>query len=465
MTIRFQMPIAYAIGSTNSAGNILPGTQLRFYDVGTTTPKTVYSDKELNTSITQPIAADSAGRFPDIYLSGLYKVRWETSAEVEIDTWDYVDPGIGVGSGGGFLAVADGGTGAGTAGGALANLGGASQEGLDDEIAAREALDVRVVTLETASAFVTPGGRLTLTSATPVLTSDVTAATTVYYTPYLHNRVPLWDGSQWTLTEVDEVSQTLADTTKSPAGAAVSSNYDMFVWNDSGTVRCTRGPAWSNATARGTGAGTTELERIDGFYTNKQNITNGPLANTGLYVGTISTNASTQLAMMFAPAAAAGGSANRLDVWNMYNRVDVCSTCRDSTDSWTYTTATWRAANAGAASGVAYRVTLVRGLDEEMVDALHSALSTNSTSATERNTGVGLDATNAIASGSLTGSGNATSTAALLNTRATWTGLAGLGSHFIQALEYSTASGTCTWYGDNGAATVYQAGLVVRTRM
>lgn len=457
MTMRMQWPIAYSLGSSG----ILTGTQLRFYDPSTTTPKTVYSDKELSTSITQPIACDSAGRFPDIYLSGVYKVRWETTAGTEIDTWDYVDPGLSSGSSG-ILAIANGGTGATTAGAALTALGGAPQTGLDSEISARQALDTRVTVLENAAAFIIPGGRLTLTASTPVLTSSVTAATTVYYTPYHHNRVPLWNGTQWILTEVDEVSQALSDNTKSPAAAGTSANYDMFVWNDSGTVRCTRGPAWSSGTARGTGAGTTELERVDGFYLNKVAISNGPAANRGLYVGTISTNGSTQLAMNMLPSAAAGGGANRLDVWNMYNRVDVSAVSRDSDNSWNYTTATIRAANGNNSN----RITFVRGLNEDAAVARYQGYAGNSNNNVTWRIGIGLDATNAFADGSTPGIGVSNGTAAdLVGATAHYDGLPGLGSHFLQALEYSEASGTTTWYGDNNEPTLTQMALSLRMRM
>ena len=45
--------------------------------------------------------------------------------------------------------------------------------------------------LNIAQAGVSPGGRLTLTSGTPVTTSDVTSATTIYYTPAVHNIIVL----------------------------------------------------------------------------------------------------------------------------------------------------------------------------------------------------------------------------------------------------------------------------------
>jgi hypothetical protein len=307
-----------------------------------------------------------------------------------------------------------------------------------------------------------PGGRLTLTTAIPVLTSDVTAATTVFYTPYKHNYIRLYNGASWQVVQFSELSQTLADATKSPAAGAVSSLYDMFVWNDAGTLRCTRGPAWSTAITRGTGAGTTELEQVDGTWVNKIAITNGPAARRGAYVGTIATSASGangQLNMMFFPAAAAGGSGNRLDVWNMYNRVSVASTCRDSTDSWNYTTATWRSAN----NSTANRITAVCGLNEDAVLATGNMFATNSSTNVAIKSALGLDSTSAITG--LTGSVQGDSLVIPGQMISLYAGLLGLGSHFVQLLEFSAATGTTTYYGDNATPLNLQSGLQLNWRM
>lgn len=301
-----------------------------------------------------------------------------------------------------------------------------------------------------------PGGRLTLTTAVPVLVSDVTAATTVFYSPYKHNYIRLYNGTSWQVVQFSELSQTLADNTKSPAAGAVSSVYDMFVWNDAGTLRCTRGPAWATAVTRGTGAGTTELVRVDGTWLNNVAITNGPAAQRGTYVGTIATSASGangQLNMMFFPAAAAGGSGNRLDVWNMYNRVSVASTCRDNTDTWTYTTATWRSMNNNSAN----RITVVCGLNEDAISVVATTAG-YSTAAIQYSNGIGLDSTSAFSG--LPGIQNHAAGANVPRPLvANYRGLVGLGSHFLQAIEYSVASGITTWLGDNAQPTVYQAGI------
>jgi hypothetical protein len=88
-------------------------------------------------------------------------------------------------------------------------------------------------------------GRLTLTSGTPVTTSDVTAATTLYYTPYNGNRISLYDGtSAWTTLTFNELSLALTNYT-------ANSNYDIWAYNNSGTVAL-ESTIWTNNTTRAT---------------------------------------------------------------------------------------------------------------------------------------------------------------------------------------------------------------------
>ena len=301
-----------------------------------------------------------------------------------------------------------------------------------------------------------PGGRLSIESGVPVSTSDQTGKTTVYYEAYIHGRVPVWNGVNWSDIQAFGLSQALSNNTTSPAATTANNVYDLFVWDNGGTPTLSRGPAWSSATSRGTGAGTTELERVQGVYLNKVAITNGPAANRGTYVGTIATDASNQLNMMFAPAAAAGGTANRLDVWNMYNRVNVASLVRDSTDTWDYGTATWRAANNSNNN----RVTFVCGLNEDIVDAEYMAnVSTNSSRSTY--VGVCLDATNTFTGlpGSLNVNNNDPQPIS-----ARWAGYPGLGRHFIQETEQGDGGSVISWVGDDGNSAV-QSGMIFLARM
>lgn len=86
---RFLDPTAQAAGDT---GTPLSGAKLYFYESGTSTPKDTYSDSGLTTPNANPVVADSAGRFGDIFLtSGAYKVVLQTSAGVTVKTQDPVE--------------------------------------------------------------------------------------------------------------------------------------------------------------------------------------------------------------------------------------------------------------------------------------------------------------------------------------------------------------------------------------
>lgn len=305
-----------------------------------------------------------------------------------------------------------------------------------------------------ASGGGSPQGRLTLTSATPVLTTTVSGATTVYYALYSGRYVPLYNGSAFVMTDIGgELSQATTDTTKSPAAAAANSNYDLFLWSDGGTYRCTRGPAWTSDTARGTGAGTTELERVTGIWVNKIAITNGPAAQRGTYVGTIRTNGSSTVDYIFG-ALAAGGTAGLFNVWNMYNRVNVATQVRDSTNSWTYQTRTWRAPNGNATM----RVSFVRGLDEDAVTGRYSASGTAGVSS-DYAVGVGVDSTSAFS-----GITAYLNTSSQVPSSAFYEGLPGIGFHYLSALEtVVTITNAATFFGDANLAEI-QTGFAVTLR-
>lgn len=172
---------------------------------------------------------------------------------------------------------------------------------------------------------VTPQGRITLASATPVMSASQASASTIYYTPAVGNMVPIYDGTDMVPTVFTELSQATTDTTKSPAAVAATKIYDLFVWNDAGTIRCTRGPAWTNATTRGY-----TFTVVNGIALNTSAITNGPAALRGTWVGTIASNASSTIDYIFG-ASGNGGVAARLMVWNTYNRVNVGTSVVDNT--------------------------------------------------------------------------------------------------------------------------------------
>jgi microcystin-dependent protein len=76
----------------DGSGIPFAGGKMYVYLAGTTTPASLYGDSGLVTPLTNPVIADSAGRFPEMYAaSGVsYKLVLKTSADVAVWTADNV---------------------------------------------------------------------------------------------------------------------------------------------------------------------------------------------------------------------------------------------------------------------------------------------------------------------------------------------------------------------------------------
>lgn len=84
---RFSNPVAqYSDGD----GVPLPGSELSFFEPGTTTDKDTFSDSGLTTANSNPVVADSDGRIPSIFLDGTYAVVLKNAAGSTIWTRDPV---------------------------------------------------------------------------------------------------------------------------------------------------------------------------------------------------------------------------------------------------------------------------------------------------------------------------------------------------------------------------------------
>jgi hypothetical protein len=155
------------------------------------------------------------------------------------------------------------------------------------------------------SAHVTPftcNGRMTLTSGTPVTTSDVSDAGTLYFCPFRGNRIALYDGAAW--QEISFVEKSI-----SLSGLTVSKNYDLFGYLDTGDLALEL-LVWTNDTTRATG-----LSTQDGIY-----IENGD--ETRRYLGTIRIESDGNC----------DDSAAMRHVWNYYNQIEKNLVARESTE-------------------------------------------------------------------------------------------------------------------------------------
>jgi len=279
----------------------------------------------------------------------------------------------------------------------------------------------------------TPGGRLTLATGTPVTTADQTGKTTIYYTPYMGDKIPIYNGSSFTNTTFTELSVATSDTTKSPAAIGASKVNDWFVWNDGGTIRIGHGPDWTDDNTRSAG---TALTMVNGIYLNNATITNGPAASRGTYVGTTRSNSSSQLS----------DSASLRHTWNLYNRTPRSMVCaKETADSWTYTTATFRQANANTANQLDFCV----GLIEDQVYAEARMICRNSSLGVYMTAGIGTNSTSVNSATTVQGA-----TAAVVSQNfqsfASYVGYPVLGRNTLVQLEYSAATGTTTFFGDGG---------------
>lgn len=188
-----------------------------------------------------------------------------------------------------------------------------------------------------------PGGRLTLTSGTPLPSADQTGQTTLYYTRYLSSIIPLYDGTRWNLTRFDELSFSVAAT-----GTDV---YDVFVYKQDNGQLILELVAWTH---NSTSARATALATQDGIY-----VKSGSPSH--LYLGTVYVVVANQLS----------DTLDKRYIWNQYNRVmrAVRRTEITAATSWTYATGAWRVANNGGNN----QVNLLCGLPTPIHMEVHGA--------------------------------------------------------------------------------------------
>jgi len=172
-------------------------------------------------------------------------------------------------------------------------------------------------------------GRLTLTSGTPVTTSDVKNAGTLYFTPYEGNLVGWYSGARWTVEPFTEISLDIS-------GYTASKPYDIWLYDNAGTLTL-EGLIWTNLTTRATA-----LTTQDGIY-----VKTG--ATTRRYLGTIMITSST---------GECEDSVIFRGVYNYQNRVDRILQINDAT-AHQYATAAYRYWNNDSTQKVGFVIGVV----------------------------------------------------------------------------------------------------------
>ena len=441
----------------DSAGTPYTGGQLFFYASGTSTKLNTYSNSALTIANTNPVILDSAGRLPNaVFLQNLqYKVVLAPSTDSDPPTspiWTQ-DPVYTSD----YSAAAKFTSGSGSPNGVVAGTAGSTTILADSywdftnkilyicTTTGNAASAVwTAINASTAAAIVpAPQGRLTPVSGTPVINADSSAATSVFYTPYVGNLCPIWNGSSFQPIAFTEQTLTLN------SSFTANNIYDVFMFNNVGVPTVVIGPSWSAGTsgsitagscARGTGTGGTALAYVTGILTNAVQITgrNGATtytiaANFATYLGSLyidGTNGQVSCLLSY-------GQSRKWGIWNAYNRAPTFLKAGDGTATWAGAGAgTYRAADGNTANSL----TIFSGLAEEIYQIkLIQTVLTTSTANTSL-VGIGFNATNA-ATGKV---GRTTvSTTALTNDLvASYDSAPSLGINVVTALDNAPSSST-----------------------
>lgn len=268
-------------------------------------------------------------------------------------------------------------------------------------------------------------GALTLTSGLPFTTADVTAATTIYFTPNGGNHVNLHDGSsQWKRYPFTELSI--------PVPATTNTMYDVFLYDNSGTLALEL-LAWTNITTRATAFTRQNGVPVKSGATSRLLL--GSFCTTGVSGQTEDSHALRLLDSIYSP---------RLKPMRVL----------ESTDTWTYATDTLRQARAQAANKIA----CVVSLPGRMIDVLVHAMWSSDNAGDNGSVAIGEDSTTARITGCLAPIVSTYIVGDLAALTASYRGYPAVGYHYYAWLERVGAGGTSTFYGDNGLSAV-QSGI------
>jgi hypothetical protein len=344
-------------------------------------------------------------------------------------------------------------------------------------------------------------GRLSLVTATPVMSTEQTAKTTIYFTPYQGNLISLYSGAAWysipfteksiKLTDAQSgathngtmVIDGLTDTSQLIVGMAISGTnvgggsvivsidsltqitgsvnstgsatntitfkvpantaLDIFAYNNSGTMKLEM-VKWTNTTTRATA-----LTTQDGIYSKTG-------ALTRKYLGSVCTGATAgQTEWTFGGTPSNPPVAGKLLLFNYYNRKEVAAMVRDSVADH----GTNYSSYDQAAGESAYQVNVMIGVSEGTCSAEYFVTGAIDTNSANISVGIGINSTstNSAINTSLTKIEDASYVAKSTCT-AIWSGFLSTGFNYVAAIE-KEGTGNASFFGAAGTGGGYQTGL------
>ncbi|HEY6018700.1 MAG TPA: hypothetical protein VIY48_02065 [Candidatus Paceibacterota bacterium] len=434
-TYPITMGSSFAVATYNSSGATIPST------AGTITLPSSLA-QNMNYPVTGTIAANTNLVFPSA--GGFYFVTNNSSGAFTLTAKTGAGTGVLINQGGGNSLVNDGtninygnsnqgkaqlytylGNPNTNVAGVVASVNGGVTDAVwdqtDQQLYVATTQGTAATTVWTPQlARLVPEGYLTVSTDpnNPIISADTTGTVINYY-PYVGNWTLLSNGTVTYPYQFSAMSLYLS------ASQAANQIYDVFQYANptAGVISPVigTGPAWTTATAgacsRGTGAGTTQLSRFQGVWTNavSMNLTTNPTnagnvtlvvpANQAIYIGTIHVDATAGQVTCHRTS----GQNRKFGVWNPYNKQRIYLKVNDSlgsgslaSPSWTYAGATYRAADnapitySNAAFNVGSGTTcngmvLLQGLAEDPYDITYQDVVTNSAGGSATNIGIGIN--------------------------------------------------------------------------
>lgn len=254
-----------------------------------------------------------------------------------------------------------------------------------------------------------------LSSSADVPGADVSAAGTVYLTPYTGNRIALWLGASWQIVAAP------GNATLIFSGATAGTPLDIFaVYNGLTNNPTLESVSWTNSTTRATALG-----QQDG-------VTIKAGDPTRRYVGTILPDSATTYSHI---RTASGATSPVCGIWNQDNRIRGSFAWTPTFDTWTILSAnTWQQINAQASARVQY--VQGRSIDVVVAEFVSGAASGGSI----QSIGIGLDSTTAPSGfRGISGSNN-------VGLHASFNQLVAVGAHNLNALAIANNT-SANFYG------------------
>lgn len=280
-------------------------------------------------------------------------------------------------------------------------------------------------------------GRVTVSTGVCIPTADVLAATKVYFAPCRGNRIGLYDGTTWNIRTFTQLSIAVPATT--------NTNYDVFIYDNAGVPTIELSAAWSGDNARFASGAYATLHPVQDGVPVKS--TDGASVDaTRRYVGSFRTTG--------VSGQTEDSQLKRL-VSNQNNRVRRTLRVVDTTDSWAYSTATWRKANNSAANQVA----LLIGSAETPLMLTVAAFMSQTSTGGQQAVAIGEDSLTTPMTTSINITGSVAGANIYVTSSSTVNSYPTVGFHFYQWLEFASIGGTGTFFGDNGGVAAAQSGL------